>query len=175
MRRFAWITALAVATTTSVAIAQPDFDDFDYQRRDQERGWFTRHIPWAYDRDARVYVYDRDRDYPYDRNRYGRYERGRWVPLAEHYSASTDKQSIAVNGRGGRFNRIRVEAVRGAPVIHKIAIEYLGDPNVQAVEMHRRLAPGTGETIRLNGDRRINRIVVYTEPTYRGAYSIYGA
>jgi hypothetical protein len=168
MRRFAWITALAVATTTSVAIAQ-NYDP-DYAQRDAERGWFTRHIPYRYE----THVYDRD--YRYDRDaRVERFDRGRWVTLADDYSAGTDKQSIAVNGRGGRFGKIRVQATRGAPVIHKIAIEYLGDPNVQAVEMNRRLAPGSGETIRLNGSRRINRIVVYTEPSYRGAYSIFGA
>lgn len=170
--RLAWITALAIATTTSVAIAQPNLD-YDHDRRDADRGWFTVHIPYRYETYDR---YDRDQRFDRDRDgRYGRYERGRWVPIAERYSAATDKQSIAVNGRGGRFNRIRVEAVRGAPVIHKVAIEYLNDPNVQAVELNRRLSPGSGETIRLNGDRPIRRIVVYTEPSYRGAYSIYGA
>jgi hypothetical protein len=173
MKSLAWVTALAIATTTSVAIAQPAID-YDYSRRDEDRGWFTRHLPYRYETHDR---YDHnDRDLRYDRDgRSGRYDRARWVPIAQQYSAATNKQSISVMGRGGKFSRIRVEAVRGAPVIHKVAIEYMGDPNVQAVELNRRFAPGTGETIRLNGDRRINRIVIYTEPSYRGSYSIFGA
>lgn len=97
----------------------------------------------------------------------------RWVTIADRYSADNDRQFIAVNGE---FRRLRVEAVRGAPVIHKVAIEFQNDPNVQVHDINARMRDGQAETIDLNGGvRQVRRIVVYTEPGRGGAYSIYGA
>jgi len=98
----------------------------------------------------------------------------RWVTIADRYSADNDRQFIAVNG--GEFRKLRVEAVRGAPVIHKVAVEFVNDSNVQVIDFNARLRDGQGQNIDLNGGRRqIKRIVVYTEPGNGGAYSIYGA
>ena len=52
--------------------------------------------------------------------------------------------------------------------------EYL-DGHTQKVRIDARLPRGAGEVIRLNGRQRIQRIIVYTEPTYGGRYSVYGA
>jgi hypothetical protein len=163
MRRIALLTALAMATP-AVAFAQ------------------TR----VYERDREpVRVYERDRDPgvtitfgrdPYDR--YDRYHanrdfRGRWVPLARANSTNSDRQFIPV--RGETFRKIRVEGVRGRPVIQKIAIEFM-DRTTQAVDLDMRLRRGSGEVIDLNGGvRRINRIIVYTDPRFRGSYTLYGA
>jgi hypothetical protein len=135
-----------------------------------------------------VRVYERDRVYDRDDRdavvifRHDRYENwnrthwyqqsGRWQPLARYYSARTDRQFIPVNG--GRFSKIRIEAVRGEPVILKVAIEFM-NRTTQAVDLDARLTRGAGEVIDLNGgERRINRIIVYTDPRARGAYSLYG-
>jgi len=97
----------------------------------------------------------------------------RWVTIADRYSADNDRQFISVGG--GEFRRLRFEAVRGAPVVHKVAIEFVNDPNVQVIDINARMPAGESHSIDLNGGRRqINRIVVYTEPGYGGAYSIYG-
>jgi hypothetical protein len=97
----------------------------------------------------------------------------RWVTIADRYSANNDRQFIAVNGE---FRRLRVEAVRGAPVIHKVAIEFQNDSNVQVFDINARMRDGQGQNIDLNGGvRQVRRIVVYTEPGQGGAYSIYGA
>jgi len=138
------------------------------------------------DRDdsQRTYVRDRayDHDRPYSREHYDRYDsshfsrdfRGRWVTLARAFSARSDRQFINVSGQG-RFRKLRVEAVRGEPRVTKIAIEF-SDRTTQAVDLDARLSAGAGEVIDLNGgDRRINRIIVYTDPGSRGSYSIYGA
>lgn len=131
-------------------------------------------------RDGRTVVRDRD-DGGWNRERYERYERshwshdfhGRWVPLAQQYNARTDRQFINLGGNG-RYRMIRIEAVRGEPVLLKIAIEY-ADKTGQAVEYREALPAGTGEVIDLNGGaRRINRIIIYTDPHSRGAYSVYG-
>src|SRR5258705_4738451 len=92
----------------------------------------------------------------------------RWVTIADRYSADNDRQFISVGG--GEFHRLRLEAVRGAPVIHKVAIEFMNDPNVQVIDVNERMRDGESKSIDLNGGRRqINRIVVYTEPGYGGA------
>jgi hypothetical protein len=158
MRRIALLTALAIAAPVA-AYAQP------------------------------VRVYERDRDYYRDRHdrydsgfshdRYDRWDRsrwynehGRWETIARAYSAQSDRQFIPVNGE--RFRRIRIEAVRGQPLVQKIVVEFM-DRTSQAVDINERLARGQGEMIDLNGgERRINRIIVYTDPRFRGAYSIYG-
>ena len=136
------------------------------------------------DRDGAPRSYDRDRDHndgAWTRERYEHYGhshwakdfRGRWAPLAQGYSARSDRQFI--NLGGARYRKLRVEAVRGEPVILKIAIEFADKTN-QAVEYRESLPAGTGEVIDLNGgDRRINRIIVYTDPHSRGSYSVYGA
>ena len=98
----------------------------------------------------------------------------RWVTIADRYSADNDRQFISVNG--GEFRRLRLEAVRGAPVIHKVAIEFVNDPDVQVIDINARLREGEGQDIDLNGGRRqVRRIVVYSEPGSGGAYSVYGA
>lgn len=154
MRRIALLTALAMAVPVA-SFAQP----------------------------SRVYVRDRDPDVSvtFSRDRYDRYDRshwrrdfrGRWTPLARGYSSRSDRQFIPV--RGEAFRKLRIEGVRGRPVIQKIAIEFM-NRSTQAVDLDMELERGTGEVIDLNGDvRRINRIIVYTDPRSRGAYTLYGA
>jgi len=159
MRRLFFVTALALVTT-SVASADPD--QSSYQReldRDQarDRGWFTRDLPWRYDG-------DRDRGF----------DRTRWVSLAQTISAQTRRQFINLAGRGGHLAKLRFESVRGTPMIQKVVIEYLNSPTARAIQLNTRLPRGEGETIRLAGNQAINRIIVYTQPTYRSAYSILG-
>jgi hypothetical protein len=152
MRRLAVLTTLALAAS-STAYADRDRYGDRYDSR-----------------------YDRDRD-RYDRygdSRWSRDYRGRWVPLASRYSAESQRQFISLRGKGGRFTRLRIEADRGAPVINQVAIEYT-DGNTQKVRLDSRLPRGSGEVIRLNRGQRINRIIVYSEPGYGGAYSVYGA
>jgi hypothetical protein len=148
MRHIALLTTLALAGSSAVALSDPDrtYGDRDrYGHRDR---------------------YDR-----YENSRYSREYRGRWVSLADRYSASTKRQFIKVNGR---FNRIRVEATRGAPVISQVGIEFV-DGNTQVVNLGTRLTRGEGEVIRVNRDERVKRIIVYTQPRAGGSYSVYGA
>jgi hypothetical protein len=160
MKHIAFLTALAISIPT-VAYAWP------HGRTD--------------DRDDTPRSYDRG-DAAWNRERYERYEQShwahdfhsRWVPLARGYNARTERQFITLGGNG-RYHKLRIEGVRGEPVLLKIAIEF-SDRTGQAVEYKESLPAGTGEVIDLNGgERRINRIIVYTDPRSRGAYSVYGA
>jgi Ni/Co efflux regulator RcnB len=175
MKRIALLTAVALSIPTA-AFAWPHWRVAD--RDDPQR---------TYDRDRdhdRDHDRDRDRrgdDGRWNRERYERYERshwvkdfrGRWTPLARGYNARTDRQFINLGGE--RYRKLRIEGVRGEPVILKIAIEF-SDKTGQAVEYRESLPSGTGEVIDLTGgDRRINRIIIYTDPHSRGTYSVYGA
>lgn len=165
MKRIAILTTLIALATSTVAFAQVRTVDRD---RDRDR-----------DREVRVEVrtgdhgWTRDHYDRYDRSRYSREFRGRWVPLARAYSAQSERQFIELKGQA--FRRLRIEGARGNPVIVKIGIEF-GDGSVQAVDFNSRLSRGAGEVIDLNGGtRRIERIIVYTEPRRGGSYTIWGA
>ena len=163
MRGIALLTTLAMSFGTA-AVASPvrvaDRDDARVQWRDRHDN--DPNGQWSRDR------YDR-----YNDSHWSRDFRGRWMTLASAYSAQSQRQFIPVRGRG--LSKLRVEGVRGAPVIQKIAIEF-GDGTSQAVDLDMRLPRGSGEVIDLNGGvRRVNRIIVYTDPRTRGSYSIYGA
>ena len=171
MKSIALLTTLAMSFGTA-AVAAParvaDRDDPQVQWRDRDR-----------DR-------DRDSNNPngnpnWTRDRYDRYNdshwardfRGRWMTLARAYTTQSDRQFI--HTRGARLSKLRVEGVRGMPVIQKIAIEFR-DGSTQAVDLDMRLPRGTGEVIDLNGGvRRVDRIIVYADPHSRGSYSLFGA
>jgi hypothetical protein len=165
MKSIALITAL-IAGVPAVASAAPAVRVAD---RDDSQRTYVRER--AYDNDR---PYSRDHYERYDNSRWNRDFRGRWVTLARAFSARSDRQFINIGGNG-RFRRLRVEGVRGQPLVTKIAIEF-SDRTTQVVDLDARLPAGAGEVIDLNGnERRIHRIIVYTDPGSRGSYSIYGA
>jgi hypothetical protein len=152
---------LAVAASTS-AVAQPyrpapsqpvereyrDYNGDDYFERDRA-------------------PYER-----FDRTRWQRDFSPRWVTLGASYSATTNRQFV--NLRGQRFDRLRVEAVRGKPLITQIAVEYSNGGGTQVIKLGSRYAQGSGEVLRLNATP-INRIVIYTDARYGGSYGVYAA
>jgi hypothetical protein len=162
MRKIALLTALAMSVPAA-AYAWPLGRIAD--RNDAQH---------TYDRDHSDASWNRERYERYDHSHWAKDFRGRWVPLARAYNAATERQFINIGGEG-RYRKLRIEGVRGDPTIVKIAIEF-SDKSNQAVEFRESLPSGTGEVIDLNGDdRRIHRIIVYTDPHSRGSYSVYGA
>ena len=98
---------------------------------------------------------------------------GNTVVLARRFAASSDRQFVNVLS-GARFHRLRIEAVRGTPFIHKVAVEFR-DHHLQLIQIERPLgARGDRDFVSELDDGAINRIVVYTEPTEFARYSIYG-
>jgi hypothetical protein len=156
MRRIAILTAIAIAAPVAAVYAQPR-GEVRVEVRDRPDGW--RHERYDH----------------YGRSRFNTDFRGRWVSLGRGFNASSQRQLISVNGQN-RFSKIRIEGVRGEPMIQKVLIEFAGRRGgEQAVEFNESLPNGAGEVIDLNGDdRRINRIIVYTDPRSRGSYSVYG-
>jgi hypothetical protein len=157
MKRLSLLLALGIAGSAATAQAWPYYPRWEPANRPDRYG---DDIPYHHQR--------------YDERRWGRDFRGRWRVLAQDYSARADRQFINLRGAGGRFERLVVQAVRGNPVIHKIAIEYLDNPNTHVVNLETQLPEGESEVIRLDGSQRINRIIVYTEPRFGGSYTIFG-
>jgi hypothetical protein len=112
---------------------------------------------------------DRDRYDRWDRSHWNRDNRTRWVTLASGY-ASTYRQNIHL--RGENFDRLRIEAVRGRPVIRQVNVIYANGTS-QVIRMNAQLQYGSGEVLRLNR-MPIRRIVIFADPRYRGAYALYG-
>src|SRR5688500_5213969 len=105
MRRLAVLTTLAIAASSTAYAEQPVHRDRYGDRYDDRFGDRT---------------WDRDRYERYDGSRWHRDYRGRWIPLAQRYSADTNRQFINMRGKGGRFSRLRIEADRGAPVLNQV-------------------------------------------------------
>jgi len=173
MKRLALFTVLALCIPTA-AFAWPHWRiadnaqrasdrDRDHERdRDAARHASTGDAGWSRERYAR-----------YDRSHWAKDYRGRWVSLAQGVNSQGSRQFITV-GANARFRKLRVEGVRGEPVLLKIVVEF-ADTTGQSVDYREVLPRGEGEVIDLNGgDRRINRIIVYTDPHSRGTYSVYG-
>ncbi|HWO27057.1 MAG TPA: hypothetical protein VNO30_50350 [Kofleriaceae bacterium] len=166
MRSLAMLVALALAPA-SVASADPPYRGGRDSPSDREH---------ARDREPGGYRYDRYDEGYYERGgrRVDAQDRRRWAPIVERSSATSARQFINVLGRGGRYRRLLVEGVRGAPVIERVAVEF-EDRQTQVWDVGRRLPRGADHVIQLGGAKRIHRIVVYTDPAHRGQYSIYGA
>ena len=115
----------------------------------------------------------RDRGY---RDDYGyrevRRDRG-WTQLAPVHSARTQTQQIMLNGNHQRLRKLRIQAVHGAPVVTRVTIDYMHRP-AQVVQVHARVGRDNGTVIRIDPNASIQRILVYTEPRYGGAYTVLG-
>lgn len=139
MRRL--LVMLVLAATVSPAAAQPW--PWPYDRTNDRSNTQRDHYSDRYDR------YGRDRYSSRDRYRWTRDFRGRWTPLAQGYSARTDRQFVRLLGQYEPFRRIRIEADRGRPVIQKVVVEDMRG-NTQVIDLNARYAPGEGEVIRVN-------------------------
>lgn len=184
MKYIALSTALALAIPAAVG-AQPrghaPDQDTSQQTYDRDRSPYPdrERYPYPY-RDRSPYPdRERYRDRYYQRYHYDRYDHSRWerdlpwIFLARRHSGDSDRQVIDLGGR--RLRALRIEAVRGAPAILGLDIEFESGA-VQAVALDARLPRGAGEVIDLAGrERRIQRIVVYTDPGSRGMYMVFGA
>jgi len=99
--------------------------------------------------------------------------RHHWTPIADKSVAHRDHRNIDAGGRV--FERLRLEAVDGTPLITGLAMQY-ADGTYQFVRLNRPsdLEARPRELALNRGLRRINRIVVYTDPAFQGRYAIYG-
>jgi hypothetical protein len=159
------ITALLIGTSTmaSVAVAQPVYrNDSSYHRRHDDGRWNrgrANRVPRGYN----------DRGYNNDL----RYNNGQWVTLVAPVPTVRDRQFITIGPEQGRFDRVRLDMVRGDAFIQQIAVEYMNG-RTQVVPINRRVDRRDGSVvIPLDGsERAIKRVIVYTDDRSRGAYTL---
>ena len=157
MKTIALLTALAAAIP-AVAIAQPT----QTYQRDRDRDGERDRPDWF-----RHERYDR-----FGNSRWSGEVRGRWAQLVRANSAS-GRREFMINARN-RYRAFRLESLRGEPMISKIAVNF-ADGSTQVIQINGSLPAGSGEFIDLQGrERRVARIVVYADPSSRGAYAIFG-
>ncbi|HEX3760541.1 MAG TPA: hypothetical protein VHW23_17625 [Kofleriaceae bacterium] len=121
---------------------------------------------------------DHDRDRAVEHERYDHWNdshwshdfHGHWRSFGRTFNARTDRQFV--NLGGGRYHMLRLEAVRGEPEIDRVTILF-NDGASQTVNLDARLMDGAGEVINLDPDRRVRRVIVFTQPNTRGLYSVY--
>ena len=155
MRKLALFTTLVLTASAGSAIAGP---------WDWARDWSRDH-----DRDSGDRYRDRHGDQHWSHD-----ARGRWVPLARHASGSAPQQQIVLQGQGGPMRRLNIQADRGAPVVTRVTVEFMDGQAPQITNINRRLPSGANEVIRLSRNDGVKRIIVYTEPRFGGAYSVFG-
>lgn len=116
--------------------------------------------PWHHD----------DRHGDYDRRSDEGYRDNRAMVLSARTFADSSQQEINLGGEHQRFDRLRIEPVKGRPLIRHVTIEY-ADQSTQMVDVGR---PQSDLIIPLNHrELPVYRIIVYTYPN-RGSYRVIG-
>jgi hypothetical protein len=167
MRAMAILTALAMAASTAAYADPPRTYDRDRDHYDWDRD---------YDRDRdRYYEGNLTRDHydRYDRSHWYREHHGRWAPITRG-NARTGRTDFFLPTRQ-RYRKIRIEAIRGEPVIAKVGIEF-ANGGTQVVYVNAALPVGAGEVIDLTNDTRtVTRVIIDANPQSRGQFAVYGA
>jgi hypothetical protein len=163
MKRLMLITTLAAATLApAVASAWPG------RPSDPPTAGDPVHEPnWLPDRGA---YYGGD---TYDTRSSERF-RDRWITLSSFTPGRQGRETVQLTGRERRIDRIKIRAVRGAPVVKQVILQY-GNGTYERRPVNLQLRPGQESTISLAPDRRVERIMVLTDPKAGGAYSLLGA
>lgn len=106
--------------------------------------------------------------------RYSDRFRDRWVVLSSFTPARQGRETVTLTGRDRRIDRVKIRSVRGAPVVRQVILQY-GNGRYERRPVNIQLRPGQETTISIAPDRRVERIMVLTDPASGGAYSLLGA
>ena len=87
------------------------------------------------------------------------------------YSLAGPSEKTMVGAQAGRFGEVRIEAVRGTPVIRSIDVRYVDD-TLQTFPIGRRLHPREVVRVQLGPERPISSITVTGEPSRVDAYEL---
>jgi len=173
MRALKILTVVTLAAAASVAAAAPPDYDRDYS--DDGRDYGDDGLGYR-PYDSRDVRYDREASRGDQYSRWDARERdyyGRWMPLVRGTLADDGRQNILFRGTGGRVDKLRIQADRGAPLIKRVAVEYRNGMR-EVIRVNTQLRRGQGQVIDVDDNRRVREIIVITDPRYRGRYSVYG-
>jgi hypothetical protein len=117
---------------------------------------------------------ERDRGYDTYDTRYDRGFRERWITLSAFTPARKGRETVHLDRGERKIDRVRISAVRGAPVVRQVIIQY-GNGQYERRPVNDQLRPGKDAIISIDTNRRVQKIMVLTDPRSGGAYSLYGA
>jgi hypothetical protein len=168
MRRLALIATVLIGASSGAAYAWPFSGNVNGKiiiHTDNDRGDRYDHHHDRYGRGA----YQARR---WDRARF-RAHQNEWMTIGDHLSAESNRQFINLNY--APVSQLVVQAERGAPLIVQVAIDYGPGAGTQVVKLNQQLGRfgNDSQVIDLNGrGRAVNRVIVYTDPRFGGAYSV---
>ncbi len=119
---------------------------------------------------------DYDRRYDRDDRYHGPYRgmEGAWKTFGSG-DFNGPAQKFMVGADQGRFTRVRIRAVQGAPVIRSVQVRFL-DNSLQTIDVRRRLHRGEIADVDLAGGRgrRISSITVWGRTDPYSAFEVSG-
>ncbi len=171
MRRPAALLAFVIAA--SPAAAQPPRDS---DQNPDEDNWPGDVHP---EMETQPDEHDRDRDNLPDRDVHDRYDawqrRGqeptKWVELTTELEAGEGRVELAMPPLVP-LSRIRIQGTQGAAVVTGVDIVY--DDRVQHAALFRRLAPGEGVDVVVDRERPVRSVIVHTDPSSPGGFTVLG-
>jgi hypothetical protein len=98
---------------------------------------------------------------------------GDWVQLATPTPASHGTEFIVVGKEQGAFAQLRIDA-DGKVMVRRVKI-YFDDGKQQTVVLERNLGDKRSVTIPLASPQEVDRVVVTTDSSSKGSYSVYGS
>src|SRR3954470_8915974 len=110
---------------------------------------------------------DRGYDATYDEHYSDRY-RDRWMTLSAFTPARKGRETVYLNGREKRIDQLKIKGVRGAPIVKQVIVKYR-DGQYERMPVNRQLRRGSDTTISLDRHRRVDQIMVLTDPAAGGA------
>lgn len=104
---------------------------------------------------------------------------GGWVELADPTSSQHGKEFIPVGANAGTFTRLRVEAHSGRVFVQSVRVDFQ-DGGRKIARVEARLAKRGKRTkpsvvIDFGGAREIKQVVVRTDRTPRGTYTVHAS
>lgn len=94
-----------------------------------------------------------------------------WVEIADPTPAKHGKVFIPVGAGAGTFTRVRIDADKGKPVVQSVRIDFKHGPS-RVVRVGKKLRKGSSAYVDLRGAREINQVVVTTDRSSRGTYTV---
>jgi hypothetical protein len=100
---------------------------------------------------------------------------GDWKALATPTPAKHGTEFVVVGAEQGYFDRLRLAADKGTVVLRRVKV-YFDDGKEKVVQLDRVLGPKhPSADVDLGVAKKIDRIVVTTEPQGGGEYELYGS
>jgi hypothetical protein len=94
--------------------------------------------------------------------------------LSSFTPARQGRETVNLVGRERRIDHLKIRSVRGAPVVKQVILQY-GNGQYERRPVNRQLRPGQETTISIAPERRVERVMVLTDPRSGGAYTLLGA